>query len=176
MTSVDDPEGHTAENYNRLRERFESFGLKIYRLANHSVHNMEEVTLNLPGRDAKIEEYLTYLRNLGKAGIYYATYAHMGNGIWSTGRGTMRGGIEARAFDLSQAKTGWWMHKQWDAPLTHGRVYTEDEIWENYIYFIKQVVPVAEQAGVVHRHPSRRPARVPAGRRPALHLWQFRGL
>jgi mannonate dehydratase len=42
---------------------------------------MEEVTLNLPGRDKKIEEYKTYFRDLGKAGIYYTTYAHMGNGI-----------------------------------------------------------------------------------------------
>ncbi len=33
-------------------------------------------------------------------------------------------------------------------PLTHGRAYSEDEIWANYAYFIKQVVPVAEEAGV----------------------------
>jgi len=33
-------------------------------------------------------------------------------------------------------------------PLTHGRQYTQDEIWENFEYFIKAVVPVAEEAGV----------------------------
>jgi mannonate dehydratase len=175
MTSVDEPAGHTAENYLRLRERFESFGLKIYRLANHSVHNMEEVTLNLPGRDAKVEEYLAYLRNLGRAGIYYATYAHMGNGIWSTGRGAMRGGIEARAFDLSQAKTGWWIHKSWDAPLTHSRVYTEDEIWENYTYFVRQVVPVAEEAGVfIGIHPDDPPV-YPLGGIPRCIFGSFAG-
>ena len=47
---------------------------------------MPEVTLNLPGRDQKIEEYKQYLRDLGKAGIRYTTYAHMGNGIWTSGR------------------------------------------------------------------------------------------
>ena len=52
---------------------------------------MPEVTLNLPGRDQKIEEYKQYLRNLGKAGIHYTTYAHMGNGIWNSGRATIRG-------------------------------------------------------------------------------------
>jgi mannonate dehydratase len=30
----------------------------------------------------------------------------------------------------------------------HGKVYSEEELWENYAYFIRQVVPVAEQAGV----------------------------
>ena len=43
---------------------------------------MPEVTLNLPGRDQKIEQYKQYLRNLAAAGIRYTTYAHMGNGIW----------------------------------------------------------------------------------------------
>ena len=32
-------------------------GLKVGNIGNISVHNMSEVTLNLPGRDAKIEEY-----------------------------------------------------------------------------------------------------------------------
>ena len=148
MTGLDKDEDHTYDNYMRLRERFESFGLQIYRLASHSLHNMEEITLNLPGRDAKIAEYLNYIRTMGKAGIRYSTYAHMGNGIWSTGRGTMRGGVEARAFDLANADTGYWIKKEFKGPLTHGRAYSEQEIWDNYTYFIKQVVPVAEKAGV----------------------------
>jgi mannonate dehydratase len=32
--------------------------------------------------------------------------------------------------------------------LTHGRVFTADEMWENYAYFMRAVVPVAEEAGV----------------------------
>ena len=38
------------EDYLALKRRFEAQGLKIYRLANDRCHNMEEVTLNLPGR------------------------------------------------------------------------------------------------------------------------------
>ncbi|MBM3190411.1 MAG: hypothetical protein FJZ90_17045, partial [Chloroflexi bacterium] len=80
----------TVQDYAALRNKFASHGLRIYRLANHSCHNMEEVTLNLPGRDAKIEEYLNYIRNLGAAGIHYSTYAHMGNGIEHRPRGDPR--------------------------------------------------------------------------------------
>lgn len=175
MTSLDKPEEHTVENYLRLREKFEAYGLKIYRLANHACHNMEEVTLNLPGREAKIAEYLNYIRNLGKAGIHYATYAHMGNGIWSTGRATMRGGVEGRAFDLSKAQKGWWVGKVYEGPLTHGREYSEEELWDNYIYFIKQVVPVAEEAGVyIGIHPDDPPV-YPLGGIPRCIFGTFEG-
>jgi mannonate dehydratase len=111
---------------------------------------MPEVTLNLPGRDKKIEEYKQYLRNLGKAGIHYTTYAHMGNGIWSSRTdppATTRGGAPARAFHQANAK-GYWIDKVYEGTLTHGRKYSKEEIWDNYTYFIRQVVPVAEEAGV----------------------------
>jgi len=135
----------TLENYLHLRRKVETAGLKIWNIGNSNVHNMEEVTLNLPGRDQKIEEYKTYLRNLGKVGIHYTTYAHMGNGIWSTARESTRGGAPSRAFDLSKANEGVWAGRTFKGPLTHGRVYSSKEIWDNYAYFIKAVVPVAVQ-------------------------------
>jgi mannonate dehydratase len=137
----------TYENYVAVKNKVESFGLRVWNIGNASVHNMEQVTLNLPGRDEKIAEYKQFLRNLGKAGIHYTTYAHMGNGIWSSERGATRGGAPARTFDIKTAK-GFWNGKVFEGPLTHGRPYTEKEIWDNYEYFIKQVVPVAEEAGV----------------------------
>jgi len=148
MADIPGDGDHSVAAYTALRERVESYGLRIYRLANNRLHNMEEITLNLPGRDARIAEYLAYIRNLGAAGIHYATYAHMGNGIWSTGRGTLRGGATARAFHLAEARAGHWGGKAFEGPLTHGRRYSEDELWDNYASFIRQVVPVAEEAGV----------------------------
>jgi mannonate dehydratase len=139
--------GGTYETFADFKRRIEAAGLKVTNIGNTSVHNMSEVTLNLPGRDAKIEEYKQYLRNLGKAGIYYTTYAHMGNGIWSSERETTRGGAPARSFHQANAK-GHWGGKVFEGPLTHGRRYSKEEIWENYTYFIKQVVPVAEEVGV----------------------------
>jgi mannonate dehydratase len=139
----------TYERFVRMKQMVEAAGLKVWNIGNRDVHNMEEVTLNLEGRDAKIEAYKNYLRNLSKAGIYYTTYAHMGNGIWSSEREETRGGASARALNLeSSEKAGHWNGKIFKGPLTHGRVYTEDEIWENYTYFIREVVPVAEEVGV----------------------------
>ncbi len=152
------------ENYQRLIHNVEAAGLKVWNIGNLSVHNMEEVTLNLPGRDQKIEEYKNYLRLLGKVGLRYTTYAHMGNGIWSSDRETTRGGASARAFDLAKPCKGYWNGKEFYLPLTHGRVFSEDEIWENYTYFIKQVVPVAEEQGVrIGIHPDDPPVPVLGG-------------
>jgi mannonate dehydratase len=134
--------------YASRKKLFEAAGLKIYGFGSSSVHNQDAIVLGLPNRDEKIEEYKTHLRSLGRAGIPYTTYAHMANGIWSTQVETTRGGAPARAFNLSKAETGHWDGVAYRLPLTHGRVYTEDEIWDNFAYFIRQVVPVAEEAGV----------------------------
>jgi mannonate dehydratase len=149
----------TYETFADLKQRVEAAGLKVWNIGNSNVHNMPEVTLNLPGRDAKIEEYKQYLRNLAKAGLYYTTYAHMGNGIWSSARETTRGGAPARALDLSKNPKGYWIDKTFEGPLSHGRKFTEDEIWENYTYFIRQVKPVAEELGIrIGIHPDDPPA------------------
>jgi mannonate dehydratase len=139
--------GGTYDTFVTFKQRVEAAGLKVANIGNSNVHNMPEVTLNLPGRDAKIEEYKQYLRNLGRAGIHYTTYAHMGNGIWSSAPETTRGDAPARSFHENTAK-GWWIDKTFEGPLTHGRRYRKEELWENWTYFIKQVVPVAEETGV----------------------------
>jgi mannonate dehydratase len=154
----------TLETFVRLKGRAEAAGLKVWNIGNANVHNMPEVTLNLPGRDQKIEEYQSYLRNLAKAGIFYTTYAHMGNGIWSTAREATRGGAPARAFNLAKADKGVWAGKDFEGPLTHGRAYSPDEIWDNYTHFIRAVVPVAEELGIrIGIHPDDPPVRVLGG-------------
>lgn len=135
--------------YASRRALYERAGLKIYGFGNWDVHNQDAIVLNLPGRDEKIAQYQDHLRALGRAGIPYTTYAHMANGIWSTEQELTRGGAVARAFDLSKAESGWWVNKpRYHMPLSHGRVYSEDELWENFAYFIRAVAPVAEEAGV----------------------------
>ena len=158
------PDMRTAEGFAEINKLYADAGVTVWNIGNTSVHNMPEVTLNLPGRDAKVEEYKQYLRNLGKAGIHYTTYAHMGNGIWTSGRTPVRG-ASAREFDMaSPDKRGNWDGKNWREPLSHGREFTKEEIWENYTYFIKQVAPVAEEAGVrIGIHPDDPPVPVLAG-------------
>src|SRR5260221_10869107 len=142
------PDLRTAEGFMQIKKRYADAGITVWNIGSTSVHNMPEVTLNLPGRAAKIEEYKQYIRNLGKAGITYTTYAHMGNGIWTSGRAMVRG-ASAREFDQNSPEArGNWDGKVFSGPLSHGRQFTREEIWENYTYFIKQVAPLAEEANV----------------------------
>ena len=154
----------TAEGFMQIKKRYADAGIAVWNIGNTSMHNMPEVTLNLPGRDRKIEEYKQYLRNLGQAGIYYTTYAHMGNGIWSSGRAAIRG-ASGREFDLaSPNKQGVWDGVTFKEPFSHGREFTKEEIWDNYTHFIRQVAPVAEEAGVrIGIHPDDPPVPVLAG-------------
>ena len=125
------PDLRTAEGFLQIKRRYADAGITVWNIGNTDVHNMPEVTLNLPGRDRKIDEYKRYLRALGQAGIRYTTYAHMGNGIWSSGRAEVRG-ASAREFDLSSPKKrGVWAGKSWQEPLSHGRAFTPEEIWDN---------------------------------------------
>jgi mannonate dehydratase len=83
----------------------------------------------------------------------------MGNGIWSSKQETTRGGAPARALDLSANPKGVWAGTTFEQPLSHGRKFTEKEIWDNYTHFIRQVVPVAEELGMrIGIHPDDPPA------------------
>src|SRR3984957_4263881 len=117
------PDLRTAEGFLQIKKRYADAGITVWNIGNTSVHNMPEVTLNLPGRDQKIEEYKQYLRDLGQAGIYYTTYAHMGNGIWSSNQEKTRGGAPARAFHQENAK-GHWGSAVFEQPLSHGRRFS----------------------------------------------------
>ncbi len=136
------------EYYASRRKLFENHGIKVYGFGNRDVHNQPDIVLNLPGRDAKVEQYKRHLRDLSKAGIPYTTYAHMANGIWSSDREEGRGGASARAYDLAKPAKGWWKGGFYEGEITHGRRYTQEEIWDNYRSFIEEVAPIAEDGGV----------------------------
>ncbi|MGN6362926.1 MAG: mannonate dehydratase [Thermomicrobiales bacterium] len=139
----------SAAYYTERKAHFAAHGLSVYGFGNRDVHNQDAIVLGLPNRDAKIEEYKRHLRSLGAAGIPYTTYAHMPNGIWSTAPEATRGGAVARGFDEAHAENGHWHDRIFSLPLTNGREYSDEEVWENFAYFIRQVAPVAEEEGVL---------------------------
>ena len=147
--------------YRQTRDRYGDAGITLYGLGNGDVHNQQDIVLGLFGRDEKIEEYKRHLRALGTAGIPYTTYAHMGNGIWSTEREATRGGASARGFDLDKATHGRWRNETYELPLTHGREFSESEIWKHFTHWVNEVRPVAEDAGVmIGIHPDAPPVPV----------------
>jgi mannonate dehydratase len=153
------------EDLLRLRQRCDEHGLRLEALENTPVHFYDKAMLGLPGRDEQIEHYQATIRNMGRAGITVLGYHWMPNGVWRTSFTTPgRGGALVSAFELHRAPEAapsdgrerparplaWSSASGWvqEGELTHGRVYGEDEMWRNYEYFMRAVVPVAEEAGV----------------------------
>ena len=168
------PDNASPDYYRHCKELYDANGIRLYGLGNSGVHNVAAITLNLPGRDEKVEQYKRHLRNLGQADIPYTTYAHMANGVWSTPREETRGGASARSFDearLDEAIPGGGFGSRPEL----ARDYSEDEIWEHFTSFIKEVAPVAEEAGVrIGIHPDDPPG-LTLGRVPRPIFSSFDG-
>jgi mannonate dehydratase len=144
------PEDQTVEGLLALKKRYADAGLMVNDVDNAGANdNLVDIVLNRPGRDKAIGAYKTWILTLGQAGIYQlkATYDAI-SGVRS-GLAETRGSHD-RDVDLNSSElTGSRMSAKGSAnSILFGREYGRDEIWENYTYFIKQVAPVAEEAGV----------------------------
>jgi len=122
-----------------LQRRFTQHNIQIYS-AVHPVQGSVKIGLGLAGRDTEIAEYQHFLQSLGRLKIPVAGYAfHPGN-TYSTGRMEHRG-YSVRLFDLDEFRQNY--EKQ-----QFEREYSAEEMWDNYEYFIKRVLPVAEDSDV----------------------------
>ncbi len=150
--------GEGAVGLDELRaqqQRFARFGMKIYSGV-HYAYRSPKVQLGQPGRDELIAQYAGFLRNLGKLEIPVASYDfHPGNTY--TTRMVERRGYTAREFDLGDFRSR--VEKR-----MFDRDYPAEEMWANYTYFMKAVLPVAEEAGVtLALHPDDPPVAVMNG-------------
>ncbi|MFN0168525.1 MAG: mannonate dehydratase [Bryobacteraceae bacterium] len=123
----------------KVQKRFAQFGLGIYGAVQHAYRSLD-VQLGRPGRDREIETYRTFLRSLGKLGIPLAPYDFHPANTYTTNT-VIRRGYRAREFNLHDFRTK--VEKQ-----AFEREYSADDIWGFYTYFMKAVLPVAEEAGV----------------------------
>src|SRR5438309_2470298 len=128
------------ENLLAWRRRAEEHGLRLITLENVPVTFYDRIMLGQDGRERQLENMIATVRNMGRAGIPILGYHWMPNSVWRTERAvTVRGGAISNAFDYSLAK---------EKPLTHGRVYTDEEMWATYDWYMERMLPVCEEAGV----------------------------
>jgi mannonate dehydratase len=127
----------------KLRERVESFGLRVEAIQHSRLDLFDSIRLARPDRDAQLEDFKYAIRSMGRAGIPIFAYNWRPNRLYRTGRVTIRGGIQVTAYDHELAK---------NEPLSFDREYGADELWATFEYFVKAVMPVAEEAGVKLAH------------------------
>jgi mannonate dehydratase len=123
----------------KLRLRVEQFGLKLTALENVPTSFYDHIMLNGPRRDEQIENMIFTVRNMARAGIPIFGYNWMPSHVWRTPPALIRGGALATAYDHALGSK---------YPLTHGREYSEEEMWQNLEHWIKIITPVAEEEGI----------------------------
>lgn len=123
-----------------LRNKIEDAGLRMLALENMPWTFYDKIMMGQLGKEDQLEHVKETISNMGRAGIPVLGYAWTPSGVWrSSTTHRIRGGAEVMRVDLEDFK---------NAPLTHGRVFSEEEMWDNYQYFIEAIVPIAEEAGV----------------------------
>lgn len=137
----------SVDGLTRLRKHVESFGIKLdcvpLPMSSRYITQAEhpEILLKTDAeRDRKIEMIGQMIRNCGKAGIPMAKYNLTLIGVVRTARTTGRGGASLSTFKFSESKQ--------EPPLTEAGRITDEIYWDRIEYFLKRVVPVAEEAKV----------------------------
>lgn len=105
-------------------------------------------------RETALAHYRELLESMGRLGIKLLCYNFMVGKGWSrTGVREGRGGAKATYFSLDEAKkTSDVGHRTSGAevgsPKSEVFLISHDQVWSNYEYFIKAVMPTAEECGV----------------------------
>ncbi|MBV9085671.1 MAG: mannonate dehydratase [Acidobacteriaceae bacterium] len=123
-----------------IQEDFRGAGMSFSGVESHPVR-AEKIKLGLPGRDEEIENYIAVIRALAQIGVPMICYNWMaGIGWYRTSTSVLgRGGALLSEFDNAKAQ------KQ---GLTEWGEVSEEKIWDNLEYFLRAVIPVAEQEGI----------------------------
>lgn len=133
-------------------------GLRVAALENFSPAFWSDILLAGPDRPRQMDNLKTLVRDAGRAGIPVIGYNFSIAGVWGwQRRPTARGGATTTTFDTSRFDS--------TEPLPDGVVWnmrvreaqagaepvrvSEAELWQRLEWFLKELVPVAEEAGVV---------------------------
>jgi mannonate dehydratase len=134
----------SVEGLSRLRERVESFGIRLdmvpLPLSSSPINRAEYPNIMLgrnPQRDREIEQICQMIRNAARARIPAVKYNLTLLGVVRTESSRGRGGARYSTFVHARARQ--------DPPLTEAGEVSEAMMWERITYFLERVVPVAQE-------------------------------
>jgi mannonate dehydratase len=153
-------EAWSVEGLAKLRARVESFGIRLEAvplpLSSAYITKSENPNIMLgksPERDREIDNICQMIRNAKQAGIPMLKYNMSILGVVRTGRSPGRGGARYSTFNYAKTPQG--------PALTEAGPVSAEDAWERITYFLKRVIPVAEENQVkmaCHPHDPGMPA------------------
>lgn len=135
------PDAADLKSVTDFQKRAARFGLEIADAGCPALQKCPQIHLGKPDRDEWIRKYNDFTRVLGQAGIHVNYLAWQPTGIFRSqiGQGKHTRGEHAMICDLKELEK---------RPLAADRIYSQEEIWDNFRYFLDQALPVCEQSGV----------------------------
>jgi mannonate dehydratase len=144
-----------SEDFLRLKKFVAEHGLELHVLHSGGLPR-DKIVYGLPGRDEQINGWCGVLRSIGKAGVPKTATTFYAISHFRTPATIGRGG----------ARYSTWNYEEYlkNPKQYPGQEISEERLWENMDYFMKRVVPVAEEAGVrIALHPDDPPIPEPLG-------------
>jgi mannonate dehydratase len=128
------------KNLRAVRDELAEYGIEF--AATESRPPMEKTVLGREGRDEEIRQVKRCIRNLGaiNVDVYCWVWTENPLGVLRT-----HDGVEDRGGSTQTRYHHETMENRGEHPAAD---ITEEELWENLEYFLDEVVPVAEEAGV----------------------------
>jgi mannonate dehydratase len=154
----------TEDELGSLKQAMNDAGLEFYAIENFEVEHWYDVLLDGPRRDEQVANLHGLLRTMGRLGISVMGYNFSYANVWGRVMGPYaRGGARTPAYLAAEAPvetpiplgTVWGVQYDQSAPAgTIGEV-SEDVLWERYSRFVRDMIPVADEAGVkLAMHPA----------------------
>lgn len=148
-----------------LRERCARYALRLEAIENLPHTFYERCMLGLSGREQELEHVRATIRNMGRAGIPVLGFHFMPGSVWRTSMTAPgRGGAHVSAFDLAVATDPTRASEIFisrrdrrvlenesfvqSAHFETGATLDDDALWDNFRFFVRGVLPAAEEAGV----------------------------
>lgn len=150
------------EKISNLKSTIEEHGLTLEVIESVPIH--EDIKLGLSSRDLYIENFKITIKNLSELGIHTVCYNFMPVFDWT--RTDINKRMEDGSFTLEYDHSsimkadpindgidlpGWatsYSAQELKDLLLKYRDMNEEELWDNLSYFLKEVVPFAEECGV----------------------------
>lgn len=137
-----------------LKAGINDAGLKLEAIENFDPAHWHDVLLDGPKRISQIEQLKQIIRNVGKAGIPVFGYNFSLAGVSSRTTGNFaRGGAYSVGMDGVDERPiprGMVWNMVYDRQAGPGTMpsVTHEELWARLTFFLKELIPVAEEAGV----------------------------
>lgn len=139
-----------------LRAAINAEGLELAAIENFDPSHWYDILLDGPNKAEQMEGIKTMIRNMGRAGIPCMGYNFSIAGVWGRTETIARGGAKSVGFISANTPpetripngTVWNMVYDPDAPPGDIGTVTTEQLWERLEYFLKEIIPVAEEAGV----------------------------